>query len=124
MINVSNEFKEIMSERQDFKEYAEVTLANGTVLELTEDDFSIDNNSLVDAAGANTIPLGVALSRNVQGMKETAGGINRGNRKERSFNRGKFNNRKRKDHRTFRTKWFRKDNTDQVIKWSVTANIR
>lgn len=66
MINVSNEFKELMSERQDFKEYAEVTLANGTVLELTEDDFSIDNNSLVDAAGANTIPLGVALSRNVQ----------------------------------------------------------
>lgn len=66
MINVSNEFKELMSERQDFKEYAEVTLANGIVLELTEDDFSIDNNSLVDSAGANSIPLGVALSRNVQ----------------------------------------------------------
>lgn len=66
MINVSNEFKELMSERQDFKEYAEVTLANGTVLELTEDDFSIDNNSLVDSAGENSIPLGVALSRNVQ----------------------------------------------------------
>lgn len=66
MINVSNEFKELMSERQDFKEYAEVTLANGTVLELTEDDFSIDNNSLVDSAGVNSIPLGVALSRNVQ----------------------------------------------------------
>lgn len=66
MINVSNEFKTLMSERQDFKEYAEVTLANGTVLELTEDDFSIDNNSLVDSAGANSIPLGVALSRSVQ----------------------------------------------------------
>lgn len=66
MINVSNEFKTLMSERQDFKEYAEVTLANGTVLELTENDFSIDNNSLVDSAGANSIPLGVALSRNVQ----------------------------------------------------------
>lgn len=66
MINVSNEFKTLMSERQDFKEYVEVTLANGTVLELTEDDFSIDNNSLVDSAGANSIPLGVALSRNVQ----------------------------------------------------------
>ena len=66
MINVSNEFKELMSERQDFKEYAEVTLANGTVLELTEDDFSINNNSLVDSAGANSIPLGVALSRNAQ----------------------------------------------------------
>ena len=25
MINVSNEFKTLMSERQDFKEYAEVT---------------------------------------------------------------------------------------------------
>lgn len=66
MINVSNEFKTLMSERQDFKEYAEVTLANGTVLELTEDDFSIDNNSLVDSAGVNSIPLGVALSRNAQ----------------------------------------------------------
>ena len=66
MINVSDEFKTLMSERQDFKEYAEVTLANGTVLELTEDDFSIDNNSLVDSAGENSIPLGVALSRNVQ----------------------------------------------------------
>lgn len=55
-----------MEERQDFKCNAEVILANGTVLTLGEDDFSIDNNSLVDSAGANTIPLGVALSRNVQ----------------------------------------------------------
>lgn len=66
MINVSDEFKQLMAERQDFKCNAEVTLSNGTVLPLGEDDFSIDNNSLVDAAGANTIPLGVALSRNVQ----------------------------------------------------------
>lgn len=66
MINVSDEFKQLMTERQNFKCNAEVTLANGTVLPLGEDDFSIYNNSLVDAAGANTIPLGVALSRNVQ----------------------------------------------------------
>lgn len=66
MINVSNEFKKLMEERQDFKCNAEVILANGTVLTLGEDDFSINNNSLVDSAGANTIPLGVALSRNVQ----------------------------------------------------------
>lgn len=66
MINVSDEFKQLMTERQDFKCNAEVTLANGTVLPLGEDDFSIDNNSLVDSAGANSIPLGVALSRNVQ----------------------------------------------------------
>lgn len=66
MINISDEFKELMSERQDFKEYAEVTLSDGTVLELTEDDFTTENNSLVDSAGANTIPLGIALSRNIQ----------------------------------------------------------
>ncbi|MBS1471216.1 MAG: hypothetical protein HP023_11690 [Lachnospiraceae bacterium] len=66
MINVSDEFKQLMTERQDFKCNAEVALANGTVLPLGEDDFSIDNNSLVDSAGANSIPLGVALSRNVQ----------------------------------------------------------
>lgn len=65
MINVSNEFKQLMEERQDFKCNAEVTLASGTVLTLGEDDFSIDNNGLVDAAGVNTIPLGVALARNV-----------------------------------------------------------
>ena len=66
MINVSNEFKQLMEERQDFKCNAEVTLASGMVLTLGEDDFSIDNNSLIDAAGVNTIPLGVALARNVQ----------------------------------------------------------
>ena len=66
MINVSNEFKKLMEDRQDFKCNEEVILANGTVLTLGEDDFSIDNNSLVDSAGAITIPLGVALSRNVQ----------------------------------------------------------
>ena len=43
MINVSNEFKKLMEERQDFKCNAEVILANGTVLTLGEDDFSIDN---------------------------------------------------------------------------------
>ena len=39
-------------------------------------------------------------------------------------NLGEFNNRARKDHRTSRTEWIWEDNTDQVIKWVVTANVR
>lgn len=45
-------------------------------------------------------------------------------RKERSPEWGEFNNRARKDHRTSRTEWIWEDNTDQVIKWVVTANVR
>lgn len=66
MINVSSEFKEIMMQRQDFKENAEVTFSDGTVLNLEEKDFSITNNSVVDSADANTVPIGAAICRNIQ----------------------------------------------------------
>lgn len=66
MINVSNNFKDLMADQQDFKQTAEITFLNGTVLNLTEEDFTITNNSLLDSAGANGIPLGVAVSRNIQ----------------------------------------------------------
>lgn len=66
MINVSNEFWKTMQERTDFKENAEITFKDGTVLELDESVFTMDNNSVIDAAGANSIPLGVALSRSIQ----------------------------------------------------------
>lgn len=66
MINVSNEFWKLMHERTDFKENAEITFKDGTVLELDESVFTMDNNSMTDAAGANSIPLGVALSRSIQ----------------------------------------------------------
>ena len=66
MINVSHEFKILMNQRTDFKEYAEVSLADGTVLNLTEKDFTIGNNGLVDGAGSTGIPLGYAICRNVQ----------------------------------------------------------
>lgn len=66
MINVSNEFWELMQERTDFKENAEITLTDGTVLELDESVFTISNNSVTDAAGANSIPLGVAIARSIQ----------------------------------------------------------
>lgn len=66
MINVSNEFWKTMQERTDFKENAVITFQDGTVLELDETLFTMDNNSVTDAAGVNSIPLGVALSRSIQ----------------------------------------------------------
>lgn len=66
MIHVSSEFKEIMMQRQDFKENAEVTFSDGTVLHLEEKDFSITNNSVADSADANAVPIGAAICRNIQ----------------------------------------------------------
>lgn len=66
MINVSKEFRQLMNVRTDFKQNAEITFADGTVLELTEKDFTIDNNSVTDGAESNGIPLGVAVCRPIQ----------------------------------------------------------
>lgn len=55
-----------MNQRTDFKQNAEITLADGTLLTLSEKDFTIANNSVVDGAGSNGIPLGVAICRNIQ----------------------------------------------------------
>ena len=66
MINVSNEFKKLMNVRTDFKENAEITFADGTVLELTEKDFTVSNNSVTDASETSGIPLGVSVCRSIQ----------------------------------------------------------
>lgn len=66
MINVSNEFKQLMNERTDFKCNADITLTDGTVLQLDASAFTLSNNSITDAAGANTLPLGVAVGRSIQ----------------------------------------------------------
>lgn len=66
MINVSNEFQLLMNERSDFKQNAVITFADGTELNLTEKDFTISNNNVVDASETNGIPLGVAVCRNIQ----------------------------------------------------------
>lgn len=66
MINVSNEFRQLMNRNTDFKENAEITFADGSFLELSEKDFTVTNNGVVDAAGSNGIPLGVALCRSIQ----------------------------------------------------------
>ncbi len=66
MINVSNEFKNLMNERTDFMEKAEVTLSDGTVLNFDENDFTLSNNYYAEGAEANSIPLGVAICRTIQ----------------------------------------------------------
>lgn len=66
MINVSKEFQLLMNERTDFTENAQITFANGTVINLTEKDFTISNNRITDAAETNGIPLGIAICRNIQ----------------------------------------------------------
>lgn len=66
MINVSNEFRKLMNERTDFKQYAEITLSDNTEIILTKEDFSINNNSVVDGAETSGIPLGVAVCRYIQ----------------------------------------------------------
>ena len=66
MINVSNEFNKLMNKRTDFKENAEIKFADGSFLELSEKDFTVSNNNIVDASESNGIPLGVAVCRNIQ----------------------------------------------------------
>lgn len=66
MINVSNEFKQLMQSRTDFKEYAQITLTNGTVLTLDETQFTVTNNSITDGAGLSTLPVGVAVQKIAQ----------------------------------------------------------
>lgn len=66
MINVSSQFLETMELRQDFRENAEITFPDGNKLVLGEKDFTLTNNGITDGAGANTLPLGTAISRTVQ----------------------------------------------------------
>lgn len=66
MITVSNEFLQLMERRTDFKENAEITFLDGTVLELNEKQFSITGNRLYDSAESSSLPLGVAIRRRIQ----------------------------------------------------------
>ena len=66
MINVSNEFKELMQRNTDFKEYAEVTLSDGTKILLDASDFTVNNNNITDGAGVSTFPIGIAVQKRIQ----------------------------------------------------------
>lgn len=66
MINVSNEFRKTMTQRRDFRQYADITLTSGTVLKLEAKDFTVSNNSISDGAGASALPLGEAVEKSIQ----------------------------------------------------------
>ena len=57
MINVSNEFREVMKTRRDFLQYANITFKDGRTINLGPKDFALSNNSITDAAGMNTCLL-------------------------------------------------------------------
>ena len=66
MINVSNEFREVMKTRRDFLQYANITFKDGRTINLGPKDFALSNNSITDAAGMNTLPLGAAIAKSIQ----------------------------------------------------------
>lgn len=63
MINVSADFKKKIQSQTDFREEAVITLLDGTVLSFDWNDFSLENNSYSDGAGANSLPLGCVVGR-------------------------------------------------------------
>lgn len=63
MINVSAEFRETIRSRTNFRAYATLTLADGTVLNLTPEDFPVSPGKITDAGRTATLPLGIAISR-------------------------------------------------------------
>lgn len=55
-----------MEKRRNFTGYASVTLADGNSLTLTENEFTLDNNSVTESAGFSGLPLGEAICRTAQ----------------------------------------------------------
>lgn len=66
MIRVSEEFKSVMDDRRDFIARANVTLADGSTINLEHGDFTVDGNSIYDGAEALALPLGEAIGRTIQ----------------------------------------------------------
>ena len=65
MINVSSEFKSMMEIRTDFRQNAEIMLADGTELTLDASAFTVTGNKITDGSTVVSLPLGVAVSRSI-----------------------------------------------------------
>ena len=65
MIQVSQAFIDRMNTYTDFRNKAEIYLSDGTTLTLNSTKFNLTGNSLDDAGGVNTLPLGVAICRTI-----------------------------------------------------------
>ncbi len=66
MINVSNDYKQRMKENRDFRNYAEITFADGTKTTLDASQFTASNNSLSDGADISSFPIGEAVEKIAQ----------------------------------------------------------
>lgn len=66
MILVSAAFKAALDNNAMFHKIARVTLEDGTILDLGDDEFTISNANLADAAGSSTFPVGMAICRTIQ----------------------------------------------------------
>ena len=66
MKNVSIAYRNKIEDGAALYAYAEITLADGTELELTsEEDFIIDGNGYSESAGASSFPLGAAVAKTI-----------------------------------------------------------
>lgn len=66
MINATDEFKNLMKYNTNFHAYAEVTLTDGTIFTLSDEDFTVSDNSIIDGSSINSFPLGVAVQKVVR----------------------------------------------------------
>lgn len=77
MINVSTAFREQIKERTDFREWAKVEFADGTIAYFGQQidmptgvsavsEFAASNNTITNAADSSSFPLGAAISRHIQ----------------------------------------------------------
>lgn len=66
MINVSQEFRQTIRTRTDFRCGALITLTDDTEIELGAGDFSLAGSELTDGAGESVLPLGAAVCRSLQ----------------------------------------------------------
>ena len=65
MVNVSNEFKQLMKQRTDFRAEATVTFSDDSTIDLSPANFTIKNNGYTDGAGSNGLPLGVLIGKTI-----------------------------------------------------------
>lgn len=65
MRNVSNEYIQTMERRRDFYPEAEITFSDGTKKTLAKDDFALSGNSITEAAGSSSFPIGLVVPKQI-----------------------------------------------------------
>lgn len=64
MISTSNEFNQIIQQRRNFVNYADITLADGTVLHLLPENFCIGGNTITDnVSDGDKFTIGNAIAK-------------------------------------------------------------